>query len=73
MEMRWALTSACEWDGDWDGDKDGMESCLGWCLYVLALMSLPLSSQGQVGSSFRTYGKDGEISVPPLPLVGQLT
>lgn len=43
MEMRWALTSACEWDGDWDGDKDGMESCLGWCLYILALMSLSLS------------------------------
>jgi len=57
------LTSA----GEWDGDKDGKESCLGWCLHVLAMVSLSFF-WGQLGSSFSTCDEEEETSVPPLPL-----
>lgn len=62
--MGWTLDSAFEWDRDKDGNDSRMDSCLGWCLHILAWVSLSLFL-----GICDMEGK--ENSAPPLHLVRQ--
>lgn len=51
-----------EWDRDEVKDRGGMEIHLKRCCCALTLVTLPLPSQGQVGSSFSI--SEEKTSVP---------